>query len=88
MSRFAVEFTSSAARELRKLDPQIRRRVLEAIETLADEPRPHRARKLVGYDDAWRIRVGDYRVLYEVIDEAVLVTVFKAGHRRSVYEDR
>ncbi|TPX02484.1 type II toxin-antitoxin system RelE/ParE family toxin, partial [Schumannella luteola] len=59
-----------------------------AIENLGDDPRPHGARKLVGYDDAWRIRVGDYRVLYEVRDEAVLVTVFTVGHRRAVYEVR
>ena len=88
MSRYVVEFTASAAREIRKLDPQIRRRLLDAIEALADEPRPHGARKLVGYDDAWRVRIGDYRVLYEVIDDAVLVTVFKVGHRRAVYENR
>jgi mRNA interferase RelE/StbE len=88
VSRYTVEFTTTAARELRKLDPQIRRRLLDAIETLGDDPRPHGARKLVGYDDAWRIRVGDYRVLYEVFDEAVLVTVFKVGHRRAVYEAR
>jgi len=88
VSRYVVEFTASAAREIRKLDPQIRRRLLDAIEALADEPRPHGARKLVGYDDAWRVRVGDHRVLYEVVDDAVLVTVFKIEHRRAVYEDR
>lgn len=88
MSRYTVEFTTAAAREFRKLDAPIRRRLLDAIETLGDDPRPHGARKLVGYDDAWRIRVGDYRVLYEVFDEAVVVTVFKVGHRRAVYEAR
>lgn len=88
MRRFAVEFTTAAAREVRKLDPQIRSRVIDAIEGLADDPRPATARKLVGFTDAWRLRIGDYRVLYEVIDESVLVTVFKVGHRRDVYEDR
>lgn len=88
MSPYAVEFTASAARDIRKLDPPIRRRILDAIERLADEPRPSGCKKLAGFDEAWRVRIGDYRVLYEVSDGIVLVTVFKVGHRRAVYEDR
>lgn len=86
MSRYAVEFTSAAAREIRKLDPQVRRRILDAIDRLADDPRPPGARKLVGDLHAWRVRISDYRVIYEVNDDAVLVTVFRVGHRRAVYE--
>lgn len=88
MSRYAVEFTAAAAREIRKLDPQIRRRILDAIDGLADEPRPPGCRKLVGYENSWRVRIGDYRVLYEVVEEVVVVTVFRVGHRRGVYENR
>lgn len=86
MSRYGVEFTTAAAREVRKLDAGIRRRVLAAIDQLGDEPRPAGARKLVGYDNAWRVRISDSRVMYEVHDDVVLVTVFRVGHRRDVYE--
>lgn len=86
MTRFRIEFTTAAAREIRKLDPQIRRRILSGVTDLERDPRPHGCRKLAGYDNAWRIRVGDYRVLYEVIDEQVLVTVVRVAHRRAVYD--
>ena len=86
MTRYRVEFTAAAAKEIRKLDPQIRRRILAGVSELEGEPRPHGVRKLTGYDNAWRIRIGDYRVLYEVIDDQVLVTVVRVAHRRDVYE--
>jgi mRNA interferase RelE/StbE len=82
---FRVELTSAAAREVRKLDPQIRRRVLTSLAQLEDDPRPPGSRRLAGFDDAWRVRIGDYRVLYEIVDELVLVTVFRVAHRREVY---
>lgn len=86
MTRFVVEFTTAAAKEIRKLDPGIRRRVLAGIAQLEVDPRPQGVRKLVGFDDAWRIRIGDYRVLYEVVDAVVVVTVFRVAHRRHVYD--
>ncbi|GAA1231965.1 mRNA interferase RelE/StbE [Microbacterium phyllosphaerae] len=86
MTRFRIEFTTAAAREIRKLEPQIRRRILSGVTDLERDPRPHGCRKLAGYDNAWRIRVGDYRVLYEVLDEQVLVTVVRVAHRRTVYD--
>ncbi|MBO9626425.1 MAG: type II toxin-antitoxin system RelE/ParE family toxin [Microbacterium sp.] len=85
--RYEVEFTTAAAREIRKLDTQIRRRVLLGIAELENSPRPHGVRKIVGYKDAWRLRIGDYRVLYEVSDERIVVTVVRVGHRRDVYGD-
>lgn len=86
MTRYSVEFTAAAARELRKLDPPLRRRVIGGIGTLEGEPRPHGVRKLSGFDNAWRIRIGDYRVLYEVHDDRVLIIVVRIAHRRDVYE--
>jgi mRNA interferase RelE/StbE len=86
VTRFRVEFTTAAAREIRKLDPQIRRRILGGVAVLEHDPRPHGCRKLAGHDNAWRLRVGDYRVLYEVFDEQVLVTVVRVAHRRAVYD--
>lgn len=86
MTRYRVEFTAAAAKEIRKLDPQIRRRILAGVAELARDPRPHGVRKLAGYDNAWRVRIGDYRILYEVIDDQVLVTVVRVAHRRAVYD--
>lgn len=82
---YEVEFTSAAAKQIRKLQRPARERLLDAIEDLQDDPRPHGAKKLVGEDLAWRIRVGDYRVIYEVIDSQLLVTVVRAAHQREVY---
>lgn len=83
---YRVEFTTAAARQLRKLPASTRERLLDAIEDLQDDPRPHGARKLVGERHAWRIRIGDFRVIYDVIDSTLTVTVVRAAHRREVYE--
>ncbi|WP_244632308.1 MULTISPECIES: type II toxin-antitoxin system RelE/ParE family toxin [unclassified Microbacterium] len=60
---------------------------LSASRALEKEPRPNGVRKLTGFDNAWRVRIGDHRVLYEVVDDVVLVTVFRVAHRRDVYGD-
>lgn len=86
MTAYRVEFTTASAREVRKLDHPVRRRILAAIAGLEQDPRPNGVRKLAGYDNAWRVRIGDYRVLYEIVDETVLVTVFRVAHRRDAYE--
>ncbi|MEU4013975.1 type II toxin-antitoxin system RelE/ParE family toxin [Microbacterium sp. NPDC028030] len=87
MTSYRVEFTAPAAKEIRKLDPQVRRRIIAGITALEEEPRPNGVPKLTGFDNAWRIRIGDHRVLYEVVDDVVLVTVFRVAHRRDVYGD-
>lgn len=86
MSSYRVEFTTAAAKELRKLDPAIRRRILSGIAELERDPRPAGCKKLTGESNAWRIRIGDYRVLYEVMDDALVVTVVRVAHRREVYQ--
>lgn len=83
---YRVQFTTAAARQVRKLPRSVRDRILDAAEDLADDPRPHGARKLTGEKTAWRIRVGDYRVIYDVIDTELTVTVVRAAHRREVYD--
>lgn len=85
---YRIDFTTAAARQVKKLPRRARERVLQLIETLAENPRPHGARKLVGEETAWRIRAGDYRVIYDVFDDELTVTVVRAGHRREVYESR
>jgi mRNA interferase RelE/StbE len=86
VTRYSVELTSAAAKQVRKLDAPARARVLRALAGLADEPRPSGVKKLVGTDNAWRIRVGDYRVIYEIDDGSVVVVVFRVAHRRDVYD--
>ena len=85
MSRYKIELRAAAARALRKLDPQVARRVRAAIALLAEDPRPPASRPLRGRP-AWRVRVGDYRVVYTIEDDVLLVVVVTPGHRRDVYD--
>ena len=82
---YRVELTNAAKRELLKLEANIRERVLAAIRALADNPRPSGCVKLEGRDGGYRIRVGDYRIVYHINDPALLVRVVKIAHRREVY---
>ncbi|MDR1443197.1 MAG: type II toxin-antitoxin system RelE/ParE family toxin [Bifidobacteriaceae bacterium] len=79
---YLVEFTSGAARAIRKLPRPARARILAAAESLTSNPRPPGATKLVGEATAWRVRIGDYRLIYEIKDEHLLVTLVRAAHRR------
>ena len=83
---YAVDFTTGAAKEIRKLDPGVRRRILSSIAELETDPRPKGCRKLAGEQNAWRIRIGDFRVLYEIQDNILTVTVVRVAHRRDVYK--
>lgn len=85
---YRVEVAPAAVLQLRKLDGVALRRVQAAIELLAEAPRPGGARKLVGGDGAWRVRTGDYRIVYEINDGALLVLVVAVGHRREIYSRR
>ena len=82
---YAVEFVPSAARELASLDQPMRRRVARRIEQLAEDPRAAGSLKLRGADNVWRSRIGDYRLLYRIEDDRLVVLVIKIGHRRDVY---
>ena len=85
---YRVELAPAAVRQLRKLDSSARRRVQGAIELLAEQPRPGGATKLVGGEGALRVRTGDYRIVYEVHDDVLLVLVVAVGHRRDIYQRR
>ena len=85
---YEVRLAPAAVRRLRKLDPPGRRRVQAAIDLLAEDPRPPRARQLVGGAGEWRVRTGDFRIIYDIRDGELLVLVVKVGHRRDVYERR
>ena len=85
---YRIELSPAAVRQLRKLDRVAQRRVQAAIELLATEPRPGGAKKLVGGDGEWRVRTGDYRIVYEIHDGVLLVLVVAVGHRRDIYQRR
>ena len=82
---YAVTFSTAAARQLAKLDATARRRIVATIDLLATDPRPPSATKLVGGGGAWRVRTGDYRILYEITDRRLHVWVIAIGHRRDIY---
>lgn len=84
---YQVEFRPAAARELRKLGRTARDRIAKVIALLAEEPRPPAARMLTGDDTPrlWRVRTGDYRVIYSIEDDVLLVLVINVRHRRDSY---
>ena len=80
-----IEWDPRALKDLRKLERDIQRAVVEAVERLAMNPRPPGCKKLVGRD-GWRLRVRDYRVLYDIYDDRLVVYVVNVGHRRDIYD--
>jgi len=85
MDPFEIQWRRAALRELRRPDGQVVCRVLEAVTQLADDPFPAGVRKLQGSEHACRIRIGDYRVIYEVDFDSRQVVVARVRHRRDVY---
>lgn len=85
MASYEIEITRTAEKQLKKLQRAEQGRVVAAVLRLADEPRPRGSRKLTGYDDVFRIRVGTYRVLYSVSGRRLVIIILKVGHRRDVY---
>ena len=85
MSRYIVALDPAAKRELASFQKPDQRRILSAIESLAEMPRPVGCTKLSGFGDIWRIRVGVYRIIYRIEDRRLVVQVIRIGHRREVY---
>jgi len=84
VSRYRVEVRPAALRSLRKIDPTVRPRIEGAIALLAEDPRPPASRPLTGRP-GYRVRVGDYRIVYTIEHDVLLVVVVTLGHRRDVY---
>jgi mRNA interferase RelE/StbE len=82
---YRVEFLSSAQREFLAMPKVERQRIGERIEALADNPRPPGCIKLSGLENIWRIRVGEYRVLYTIKDQTSIVVITRVAHRRESY---
>ncbi len=85
MPSHSVELSATAERQIRRLARQDQIRVLRAIRDLGEVPHPPGCRKLRGYEDVFRVRVGTFRVLYSVEPARVLVIILKVGHRRDIY---
>ena len=84
---YAVQYDPRAMKELLKLDKPIARRIARAVDALGVQPRPQGARTLVGYPGLWRIRIGDYRVVYAIKDAELVVLALRVAHRRDVYHN-
>jgi mRNA interferase RelE/StbE len=86
VASYKLSIKPSAGKELEAVGSKAdRTRIVAKIAALASNPRPHGSEKLAGYDDRYRIRQGNYRVVYEIDDDANEVTIYKIGHRREVY---
>jgi mRNA interferase RelE/StbE len=82
---YRIEVKPQAEKALARTPHPHRRRIARAIDALARAPRPSGCVKLVGADDVYRIRVGDYRILYQVMDKVLIIHIIRIGHRKDVY---
>jgi mRNA interferase RelE/StbE len=82
---YAITFARAARRDLEGLERPLVNRIFSVIESLAQNPRPAKCRKLSGVHNRWRIRVGDYRVIYQILDEDKVVDIVAVRHRREAY---
>jgi mRNA interferase RelE/StbE len=85
MAPYRIEVSATAEKQLKKIRREDKVRILRSISLLATEPRPDGCRKMSGYDDIYRIRVGKHRVIYEIDGKRIVVIILKIGHRRDVY---
>ncbi len=85
MADYSITFARSARKELEDLPNSLIKRIFTKIESLADEPRPNRCRKLQGFKNLWRIKIGDYRVIYSIDDSSETIDIVAIRHRREAY---
>ena len=87
MEPFSIQWRNSTRKDIRSLPLQEVARVVEAVGELAKDPLPHGSHKLAGSERTYRLRVGDYRVVYEVFSDARIVEVQRVRHRKDVYRE-
>lgn len=85
MASYTLKITRKAVKALEKIHPVHQERIDEAIDALAEDPKPPGVRKLKGTEHTWRIRIGDYRVIYDVYDDELVVLVLRVAHRKDAY---
>jgi mRNA interferase RelE/StbE len=86
MTNYEVEFVKSAQRELNKLPKPISLRIAKAVYKLSTDPRKGNVRPMVG-TKSWRLRIGDYRVVYDILDNKLTILIIRVRHRKDVYKD-
>ena len=82
---YAIEYDPKALKELRNLDRTMARRIVNAVNALAADPRSAGTRRLTGTVGLWRLRIGDYRVIYAIEDDELLILALRVAHRSAVY---
>jgi len=82
---YTVQFIPGARRAFTRLESPIQRRIGAAIDSLAVNPRPSGVKKLADAENHWRIRVGDYRIIYQIFDKVLVIVIVAVGHRGDVY---
>lgn len=85
MKDYEIVIVGAVRRQLKQINRDDQKRILDKIQSLAKNPRPHGFKELRGSENLFRIRVGDYRIIYEIQDKILLITVLKVGNRRDVY---
>lgn len=83
---YKIIIKPAARKELEKIDKPIRIRIIETISALSGNPRPPGCKKLVNFDNYYRVRVGDYRIIYEIRDKELIIEIVKVGNRRDIYK--
>ena len=86
MASYQIEWKNSAYKELQKLPRQMIPKIISAVGDLSDNPYPQGVKKLVGSEHSYRIRFGDYRVVYEVIENKLIIEIVRVRHRKDVYK--
>jgi mRNA interferase RelE/StbE len=82
---YRVEFAPLARRQIKKLPREVQKRIIERVEALASNPRSAGVKKLVSEENLHRVRIGEYRAVYQIRDRELIVLVVKVGHRREIY---
>lgn len=85
MKKFKIELSATARRQLKRMDRKTARRIIAKIESLSTNPRPAGYIQIKSSDQRFRVRVGDYRIIYKIIDDALVILVVEIGHRSEIY---
>jgi mRNA interferase RelE/StbE len=84
---YRIELKAAAIKALAHIEKPQQRRIARTIDALAHQPRPAGCVKIAGSQDAYRVRVGDYRIVYRILDQLITVCVVRIGHRKDVYRN-
>lgn len=87
MASYQIEWKRSARKELKKLPADTIQKIVDTVELLATNPYPNGCRKLAGAEQAWRIRIGNYRVIYNVLTSILVIEIVRVAHRKDAYRD-